>query len=223
MITIDNLLNSDDLSTIQQALTEASWVSGEHSAGEHARTRKHNEEMNQSCTSWSTINQLVASKLYAHPEFQNIAVPSKLSAAFVSKCLPGMYYGTHTDDPVMGTPSGRYRCDVAITVFISAPEYYQGGELTIHTNFGSNAVTARAGSAVVYPASSRHEVSPVTSGERIVCVLWAQSLIRDPARREILADLNNARQALRLTAPEADVTQSVDHAYMNLVRMWAEV
>ncbi|MBX2884115.1 MAG: Fe2+-dependent dioxygenase [Granulosicoccus sp.] len=223
LTTIDQVLSAEQLAFVHSAMESASWIDGSHSAGKYAQGRKANEEMDQSCSSWSSINQTVVSELYAHAEFQSSVLPSRVSAAFVSRCSPGMYYGIHVDDAVMGTASGRYRSDVAVTVFLNNPQDYTGGELRIHSRFGPVSVKGAAGSAVVYPASSRHEVTPVTDGQRKVCVLWAQSLVRDPAQREILADLDASRRALRLSAPEAQVTETVDHAYMNLVRMWAEV
>ena len=126
------------------------------------------------------------------------------------------------DDPVMGEGQ-RYRSDVAVTVFLVEPDAYDGGELRIETPFGPREVKLPAGSAVTYPASSLHEVKPVTRGERRVAVTWVQSLVRDPERRALLYELDVARQALRQVTPEADVTARVDHAYTNLVRMWADV
>ena len=134
-----------------------------------------------------------------------------------------MKYQAHVDDPVMGTASGRYRSDVAVTVFLSDADSYQGGELRIHTRFGPVDVKLNAGSVVAYPASSLHEVTEITSGHRLACVLWAQSLVRSAEQREILSDLDEARQALHLSAKAAQVTGSVDRAYTNLLRMWSEV
>lgn len=223
LLTIENILNAEQLATVNKAVDSATWVDGRTSAGDHARQRKSNEEMDQTCPSWAAINKTVVSQLFAHPEFQSSVLPAKISAAFVSRCSPGMQYGVHVDDPVMGAANGRYRSDVAATVFLNDPDSYSGGELTIHSRFGPVSFKGSAGSAVIYPASSRHEVTTITKGQRLVCVLWAQSLVRDPAQREILADLDSSRRALRQSAPNAQVTETVDHAYMNLVRMWADV
>lgn len=222
LIKIDNVLNASELTQIQSLITEASWLPGATSAGAYAKAAKTNQEMNQSCDSWQKINEIVVTRLYQHPQFQSAVLPSRVSAAFVSRYPEGTGYGRHIDDPVMGEQGGRYRADVAVTLFLNNTQHYEGGELTIHTRFGPTAVKLDAGSAVAYPASSLHEVSTVTSGVRQVCVLWAQSLVRDPQHREILADLDDARQALQLATPEAKVTASVDQAYMNLVRLWAD-
>ena len=220
---ITNLLSQADLKSVRTLLENAIWQSGSQSAGAHARDKKSNEEMDQTCKSWSGINQHVVSKLYAHPVFQSTVMPAKVSAAFISRCQPGMYYGQHIDDPIMGSVNARYRSDVAVTVFLSEPDTYDGGELRIESRYGPVSVKLPAGNAVVYPASSLHEVTPVTRGQRIVCALWAQSMIRDAQQREILHDLNEARQALNQSAPQAVVTQQIDQVYANLLRLWADV
>jgi PKHD-type hydroxylase len=220
---INQLLDADELAQIQTLLDQAEWRSGANSAGSHVTDLKHNEEMDQQCESWKAINQLVVTKLYRHPEFQRAALPDKVSAAFISRYSSGMKYQAHVDDPVMGSASGRYRSDVAVTVFLSDRHSYDGGELRVHTRFGAVDVKLDAGCAVTYPASSLHEVTEITAGQRIACVLWAQSLVRSAEQREILCDLDEARHALHLSAREAEVTKTVSRAYTNLLRLWAEV
>jgi len=99
---INNLLSKADLEKIQSMIDDAQWKPGNSSAGAHAREIKSNEEMDQSCKSWTAINQIVVSQLYAHPIFQSMVIPSKVSAAFISRCQSGMYYGQHIDNPIMG-------------------------------------------------------------------------------------------------------------------------
>jgi PKHD-type hydroxylase len=75
----------------------------------------------------------------------------------------------------------------------------------------------------MYPSSSLHRVNPVTRGERLVAVTWVQSLVRDPAKRELLYELNQVRERLLATEPEADDTARINRVYVNLVRMWGDV
>lgn len=220
LTTIDAVISTEELQQVQQWVEQADWLDGTSSAGRHVRAIKDNLEMDQRCESWRHINELVVKRLYQHPEFQRCALPHKVSAAFVARYRGEMRYGKHVDDAVMGAANARYRSDIAVTVFLKPPESYQGGELTIHTSFGTHTVKLEAGCAVVYPASSLHEVAAVTSGERLVCVLWVQSLVRRADQREVLVRLSEARDALHISAPQARVTESIDHAYMNLVRMW---
>jgi PKHD-type hydroxylase len=116
-----------------------------------------------------------------------------------------------------------YRSDVAVTVFLSAPDEYDGGELVVRTAAGEQKVKGAAGGAVLYPASTLHRVSPVTRGERLVAVTWVQSLVREAARRELLYGLNLAREKLLASAPEAEETAQVNAAYLNLIRMWSDI
>jgi len=220
---IRNLLDQQDLERVKKQIDQANWQPGSDSAGSQAQKIKNNEEIDASSESWSNINKLVVSRLYAHPQFQSLVVPSKVSAAFVSRCKPGMHYGQHIDNPIMGNAGAQYRSDVAITVFLNNPKEYAGGELVIESRFGPVSVKLNAGCAVVYPASSLHEVTPVESGERLVCALWAQSMIRDAHQRALLHDLDEARQALLSSTPDALVTKRIEHVYTNLLRLWADV
>ena len=116
-----------------------------------------------------------------------------------------------------------YRSDVSVTIFLNNPNEYQGGELVIQTSFGEQQVKLAAGDAILYPSSSVHRVAEVTQGERLVAVSWIQSLVREPDRRALLHELNQAREILLREKPDSDETRQVNQSYVNLVRMWSEV
>jgi PKHD-type hydroxylase len=132
-----------------------------------------------------------------------------------------MAYGSHIDDPVMGG-SSKYRSDVSITVFLNNPDEYEGGELTIETDYGSQNFKQNAGSAIIYPSSSRHEIKQVTRGERLVAIDWVQSKVRSAEQRQVLYHLHQAREQLS-SEPSTKLYQQVNDSYANLVRMWAEI
>ena len=134
-----------------------------------------------------------------------------------------MTYGFHIDDPIMGAEGSRYRTDISCTVFLNDPGDYDGGELVIKTAFGEQKVKHAAGDAVIYPSGSVHQVAEVTRGVRLVSVLWIQSMVRDPDKRAVLWDLWQARETLLRESPERAETEQIDHAYINLLRMWSEV
>ena len=149
-------------------------------------------------------------------------MPAKICAPIYARYTAGMGYGGHIDDPIMGPAQSRYRSDISISVFLNPPEDYEGGELCIESPQGVNEVKLGAGHAVLYPSTSYHSVREVRSGERLVAVTWVQSHIRRADQREILIQLDRARQLL---GPESDASarQSLELSYANLFRMWAEL
>ena len=147
----------------------------------------------------------------------------KIGKPFIARYKSGMGYGGHIDNPIMGQMPNLYRTDVSTTIFLNEPDEYEGGELVIQTKYGEHSAKLKAGSAIVYPSTSWHYVDKVTAGERLVCVTWIQSMVKDPAQREILYDLWQAREKLLLDSPDTDETRNVDVAYIKLMQMWADV
>ncbi|MEJ2362915.1 MAG: Fe2+-dependent dioxygenase [Gammaproteobacteria bacterium] len=224
LLVIPDVLSQTKLNEIQSILAQASYVDGRLSAGGHAVRVKHNQELPPQADQIQRLNQLVMNTLVQHPRFQQAALPHRIASPFYARYTQGMTYGDHIDDPVMGPgPTQRYRSDISCTVFLNPPEAYDGGELVIQTTFGSQRIKLPAGHVVIYPSSSLHQVSEVIRGERLVAVTWIQSMVRDPARRELLYELSQARDSLMQAQPDADVTNQVDHSYVNLVRMWTEI
>lgn len=223
LITIDNILDEARLKTVHKLLEKARFVDGKLSAGMAAKRVKNNEEVAQDDQQLQQLNNIVMGSLVSNPAYQSAVLPLRVATPFYARYGSGMTYGDHVDDPVMGPLHQRYRSDVSTTVFLNNPDDYQGGELVINTSFGQQRIKLPAGQAVVYPSSSLHHVAEVTNGERIVAVTWAQSMVRDPARRELLHELNQARESLLKADAESLEAKKVDVSYVNLVRMWADV
>ena len=89
---------------------------------------------------------MVMSPLVQHPQYQAAVLPLRVATAFYARYQPGMTYGFHVDDPVMGPMSGRYRTDVSTTVFLN--DDYEGGEIVIRTAYGEQKI--RGAAAVSY-------------------------------------------------------------------------
>lgn len=223
LLTLSQLLDKDKLVNIKKILANANFKDGKLSAGLHAQRVKKNEELDQNSQQANYLDELVVRALAEREEFRNAVLPHRVSQPFFARYTKGMAYGDHIDDPIMGNVGERFRCDIAVTVFLNEPDDYEGGQLTINTTFGEQGIKLPAGDAVLYPASSLHRVQPVTKGERLVAVLWIQSLVREPAKRELLYELNQARETLIKEAPDNKNTALVDRSYTNLVRMWSEV
>ena len=223
LITIPDVLDQNELAVVHDFISQANFVDGKLSAGTEAIDVKNNLEMQTSDQQMAQLNNLVMGKLVKHPVYLNAAMPAKIASPFYAKYSKGMQYGNHIDDPIMGAPGQRYRTDLSITVFLNSPENYDGGELVVQTAFGEQRVKLEAGNAVMYPSGSTHRVAEVTRGERIVAVTWLQSMVRDPAQRELLYRLSQARDILLNKSKGEEETELVSNAYINLVRMWSDV
>jgi len=223
LITIPDILDKQRLDFINQVLEKAKFIDGTLSAGMAAKRVKNNEELAADETQMQQLNNLVMGSLVQHDEFKAAVIPLRVAAPYYARYTKGMTYGDHVDDPIMGAAGQQYRSDVSTTVFLNEPDQYEGGELVITTSFGEQKIKLSAGSAVVYPSSSLHHVAEVTKGTRLVAVTWIQSMIRDPAKRELLYQLNQARESLLENRPDDVETKQIDISYVNLFRMWSEL
>jgi PKHD-type hydroxylase len=223
LLRIPGLLNPAQLEKVHQLLADAEFVDGKLSAGFAAARVKHNEEMRQEPERMQLLVRILMASLGHNQRFRFAALPHRVADPIFARYQPGMTYGDHVDDPIMGGTGPRFRSDLSMTLFLNAPERYDGGELVMRTAFGDQRVKLPAGDAVLYPSSSLHQVAEVTAGERLVALTWIQSYVRDAARRELLFELNQARETLLKDSPQAAHTALVDRSYANLVRMWADV
>lgn len=222
LVHIKHILGDAELQKIQQLLKSADFRDGHLSAGMVAQQVKNNQEVADENIS-NTLNNIVMNNVVRHPMYKQAALPHRIASPFYARYETGMEYGEHVDDPVMGIGTERYRSDLAMTIFLNSPEDYQGGELVIQTPYGEQSIKSNAGDAVLYPATTRHRVSKVTSGERLVAVTWVQSLIRDNEQRELLYQLSKTREKMLRKEPDSEDTKCIDNTYVNLVRMWSEV
>jgi len=136
----------------------------------------------------------------------------------------GMKFGQHVDGGVRIHPhDGRkLRTDISATLFLSDPDSYDGGELRLDDSYSGEGIKLAAGDMVVYPATSVHEVTPITRGVRVGCFFWVQSLIRDDAKRSILLEMDTAIQKLNETGADETARRTLIGCYHNLLRQWSE-
>jgi len=217
---LKNVLTAFHLNKIRELLAKSRFVDGKLSAGSMARDVKQNLELHPEDVQVQELNRLVMEQLLSHGMYQRCAFALRVAAPLFIKYATGMHYGEHVDNPVMGQAGGLYRCDLAASVFLN--DDYRGGELIISTTFAEQRVKLPAGDAVIYPASSRHRVEPVSDGERLVAVTWIQSMIQSQEHRDALTRLSRVRDDL-LQANATAHANEIDQVYVNLVRMWAQL
>ncbi len=192
------------------------------SAENHAARVKSNAEVSREDSRLDELNAVVMGNLVRHPRYRSAALPRQVAAPVYARYRAGQGYGTHIDNPLMGTDR-PYRSDIAVTLFLNDPGDYTGGELVIDTDLGEREVKLAAGSAVLYPACFAHRVNSVGDGERLVAVTWVQSMVRDMACRRVLFEISQTREALRKEKASRASLDRLDGVYANLMRMWADV
>lgn len=221
-LVLQGVLAPEDIAQLRKDLAALNWGDGKRTAGAAARAVKNNLQADGRDARAEALERFVGDALYRHPLFEIAARPAKLSRLLFSRYEPGMTYGAHTDDALMGQGESRLRTDLAFTLFLAEPSAYDGGALTIDSALGEQAIKLEAGDAILYPAGSIHFVAPVTSGVREAAVGWIQSVVADAGRREILFDLSLTRARLGETGVQRDDLLRMDKAISNLLRMWAQ-
>jgi PKHD-type hydroxylase len=217
-IVIGNVLSADEIGLVCAALNRARFVEGATTAGFAARLVKDNRQAEGSGGSLDTVRKLVAERILGNEVFRLAVRPKALSPVLFSRYEKGMHYGTHVDDALME----GMRTDVSFTLFLSEPDSYDGGELTIESAAGEETFKLDAGALVAYSATALHRVNEVTRGTRLAAVGWARSFVRDPARRELLFDLDTARRQMFAREGKSIEFDLISKSFANLMRMWAE-
>lgn len=220
-VILQQVLTAEDLHRVRRDLDQLNWSSGKRTAGAAARGVKENLQADGSDPRVQALERFVVEALRRHALFDIAARPARLTRVMFSRYEPGMTYGAHTDDALMGGGDDKLRTDLAFTIFLADRDSYQGGALTIDSALGEQEIKLDAGDAILYPAGSIHYVAPVTQGARLAAVGWVQSYIADAGQREILFDLSVARSRLAQAGAARAELLALDKAISNLLRMWA--
>lgn len=226
MITrIPGLLDAKQLAAIGALLHDGSWEDGRATAGFQSAQVKHNLQLAQGSSAARQAADLVVRALERHPDFISAALPRHVYPPLFNRYEPGMSFGAHVDNAVRQIPGThhRLRTDVSATLFLSAEEDYDGGELVIEDTYGAHAIKLTAGDMVVYPASSLHKVQPVTRGARVAAFFWVQSMVRDDGARALLFEMDTAIRELTAAGTEGGALLRLTGCYHNLLRRWADV
>jgi PKHD-type hydroxylase len=228
LICAPNVLSKDDVADFRRIMDAADWEDGRSTAGAQSALVKKNQQLPPDSEVSRKLGNRVVSALTANPRFISAAIPLHIFPPLFNRyaAANGHHFGVHVDNAVRGDrlTGLRIRTDLSVTLFLSEPDEYEGGELIVEDNFGSHEIKLPAGDLVLYPASSLHLVTPVTRGLRVASFFWLQSMIRDAYARSLIFDLDTAIQALveRLGRDDPE-TVKLTGIYHNLIRYWAEV
>lgn len=226
LICVPGILTKDDVADFRRVMDEAEWEDGRSTAGAQSALVKKNEQLPPAGETARRLGEHVVKALTASPLFMSAAIPLRIFPPLFNRYGVGHRFGTHVDNAVRGDhlTGMRIRTDLSVTLFLSEPDEYDGGELVVEDLYGSHEVKLPAGDLVVYPATSLHMVTPITRGTRVASFFWLQSMVRDAQARSLIFDLDGTIQSLseRVGSDDADCVR-LTGVYHNLIRYWAEV
>ncbi|XUM22838.1 Fe2+-dependent dioxygenase [Bradyrhizobium oligotrophicum S58] len=227
LICVPGILSKDDVAEFRHIMDASDWEDGRSTAGAQSAMVKRNEQLPPDSEVARKLGHRIISAMTVNPRFLAAAIPQQIFPPLFNRysAESGHHFGIHVDNAVRGDKlTGlRIRTDLSVTLFLSEPEDYDGGELVIEDLYGSHEVKLPAGDLVLYPASSLHMVTPVTRGVRVASFFWLQSMIRDPLARSMIFDLDTTIQGLsqRMGRDDPEMVR-LTGLYHNLIRYWAE-
>jgi PKHD-type hydroxylase len=219
ILCIGDVLDAAALTELRATIANGVFVDGVLSSGWASRLVKNNEQLGAG-PALEAAQQKIVATLSANAVFAAAVMPRRFAPPLFARYLPGMTFGSHMDNPLMGPE--HLRADVSVTIFLSDPDTYDGGELVMETTGGEAAYKLPAGSAVTYPTTMLHRVEAVTRGTREVAVTWAQSLFRHADQREILFDLERTARAIFEREGKSENFNIINKSTSNLRRMWVD-
>jgi PKHD-type hydroxylase len=223
LLQIPRLLSSEDLALVRGRLDKATWVDGRVTAGPQSAKAKANLQLAEDGADARESGDIIVRALQRNPTFLSATLARHVYPPLFNKYEAGMNFGTHIDNAIRQVPGVplRIRTDISATLFLNAPEEYDGGELLVEDTYGAHAVKLGAGDLILYPATSLHRVAPVTRGARIASFFWIQSLVPEDSNRQILFDMDRSIAELGATQPaDSAAILRLTAAYHNLVRKW---
>jgi PKHD-type hydroxylase len=225
MVHIPKVLTPEQVARCRDVMLKASWVDGRITAGHQSEKVKNNLQLPETAPEARELGDMVLGALSRNNLFFSAVLPKQVFPPLFNRYDTGMTFGQHVDNAIRGylNTSLNIRTDVSATLFISAPEDYDGGELVVNDTYGQHAAKLPAGDMVIYPGTSLHHVNPITRGSRIASFFWIQSMIRDVTKRSLLFDLDMAIIRLSRDHPEHASIVELTAVYHNLLRQWSEI
>ena len=229
MVRVPHLLTPEQVAEMRGVMAKAEWVDGRITAGAQSGQAKHNLQIAENSPAARALGDVILSALGRNELFTSATLPLRVFPPLFNRYDGGMDFGSHIDNairfvkPSLGSGAPiRVRTDLSATLFLTDPADYDGGELVIDDTYGEHRVKLAAGDMVLYSATSRHHVTPVTRGSRWSSFFWIQSMIRDERARQMLFEMDGAIQTLRQQLGDNSEIVTLTGLYHNLVRRWAD-
>jgi PKHD-type hydroxylase len=225
LLSIPNVLTTEQVAHARRLLDSAEWVDGRVTAGHQSARAKDNRQVPEGHPIARELGDLILTALQRNSLFISAALPLRVFPPLFNSYEGGQSFDNHVDNAIRQLPGAalRIRTDLSATLFLANPDEYDGGELVVEDTYGVHAVRLPAGHMVLYPSTSLHHVRPVTRGARIASFFWLQSMVRDDGERTLLFDLDTAIQRLTADAPNHPAAVQLTGVYHNLLRRWADL
>lgn len=224
LVEVPDILSKGEVAQLRRQIDAAQWGDGNATSGVQAARAKRNEQLVEGSEAARKAGGAILDALQHSALFISAALPLKVYPPLFNRYAGGQNFDAHIDNairPVRGSDF-RIRTDLSATLFLSDPQDYDGGELTIDDTYGTHRVKLPAGSMALYPSTSMHRVSPVTRGVRVASFFWIQSMVRDDGERAILFDLDKSIQHLHGGDADQETLVRLTGVYHNLIRRWAD-
>jgi PKHD-type hydroxylase len=135
----------------------------------------NNEDYRQSLISWIPVSdetewlfrRLSDLVIDANERYFNFDL-EKIENLQLANYRKGSFFKNHID-MIYGDKTVR---KLSFVIFLTPPEQYEGGDLILYNNKDGEKIDNQQGNVVFFPSYTLHEVTPVTSGERITLGGW---------------------------------------------------
>jgi PKHD-type hydroxylase len=221
MFQLPQILTTAELNELRDLALRAPWLDGRVTAGASAAQQKRNQQVDETTDDGRAIAARVMRALQRNALFAAAVFPWRVSQPLMNRYAPGMEYGPHVDNSLMGG-NEPLRTDLSGTLFLSEPTDYDGGELIVESSAGRQAVKLAAGDLFLYPSTRVHYVAPVTRGARLGVVFWIQSLVRDHDQRALLFEISQTLSVLQQQRGQTPEIIQLTACYHRLVQMWVQ-
>lgn len=224
LVKIPALLSKAEVTHCRSILEAADWVDGKVTAGYQSARNKNNIQLAEHSEDAKQLGDIILAALANSNLFMSAALPLKIFPPLFNCYQGGHSFGVHVDNAirqVKGTAI-KVRTDLSMTLFLSEPDEYDGGELVIEDTYGTQSIKLDAGDMILYPSTSLHRVMPVTKGRRLASFFWLQSMVASDEKRTLLYDMDMSIQNLSQGNEDHPAIIQLTGVYHNLLRQWAQ-
>src|SRR6476469_2776359 len=151
LVQIPDVLSVEQVRAVRARLEVAgeAWVDGRVTAGHQGAQVKENLQIAEDTEVARELGGFILSAIERQPLFISAALPNRVYPPMFNRYDGAtlMHFGSHVDGAARLLPGTdlKIRTDLAATLFISAPEEYDGGELLIEDAYGLQSVKLPAG------------------------------------------------------------------------------